>query len=308
MAQETVRGRYAPSPTGHLHLGNARTALLSWLDVRARAGAYVLRVEDLDPHRSKPHFEETQLLDLRWLGLDWDEGPDVGGPFGPYRQSERGQQYLAAMANLPTFPCTCTRRELREATLAPHGTEPVYPGTCRDGPSHPHRATATRWRVPAGTVRVVDRVAGPLQQELASEAGDVLLRRADGAWGYQLAVVVDDAGMRITDVLRGADLLDSTPRQVGLQRALGLGTPSYAHVPLVVATDGSKLGKRSGAPDLTTLRESGVDPRRVVAGLARSCGLVGASVDRVTPAELVRGFELGSIAWDGPCRIDLDAL
>jgi len=249
-----------------------------------------MRVEDLDPQRSKAEHEVAQLDDLRWLGLDWDEGPDVGGAYGPYRQSERHDGYQHALDRLPTFLCTCTRRELREATLAPHGAEPVYPGTCRSVPSHPERAGAVRWRVPDGVVTVVDRVAGTLQQDLARDVGDVLVRRADGAWGYQLAVVVDDAAMGVTDVLRGADLFTSTPRQVALQKALGLPTPSYAHVPLVVSADGAKLSKRDGAPDLTALRESGADPRAVVATLARSCGLVGADVQRVTPSELIPDF------------------
>ena len=291
-----VRGRFAPSPTGRLHLGNARTALLSWLDVRARGGAYVMRVEDLDPQRSKPEHEVAQLADLRWLGLDWDEGPDVGGAFGPYRQSACHDRYADALATLPTFGCTCTRRELRESSLAPHGHEPVYPGTCRLGPSHPGRPAARRWIVPQGVTRVVDRVCGPLEQDVAVEVGDFVLRRGDGAWAYQLAVVIDDAAMGITDVLRGQDLLWSTPRQVALQQALGLSTPRYAHVPLMLGPDGEKLGKRDGAPDLTALRTSGADPQQVVADLARSCGLVGEGIRRVTPRALVADFALERVS------------
>ena len=290
-----VRGRYAPSPTGRFHLGNARTALLSWLDVRARSGRYVMRIEDLDPQRSKAEHERGQLADLRWLGLDWDEGPDVGGEYGPYRQSERADLYEAALEKLATFPCTCTRRQLREATLAPHGAEPVYPGTCRAGVSDCARPAGVRWRVPAGVVEVDDRVFGSRRQDIAAAVGDLLLRRADGAWAYQLAVVVDDAAMAITDVVRGADLIDSTPRQVWLQRALGLPTPAYAHVPIVVGADGRKLGKRDGAPELTTLRHSGVDPRRVVAVLARSCGLVPQGVVEITPQALVSQFSMETV-------------
>ena len=302
--EDSVRGRFAPSPTGHLHLGNARTALLSWLDVRARGGTYVMRVEDLDPQRSKPEHEATQLADLRWLGLDWDEGPDVGGPHGPYRQSECHDRYASALARLPTFGCTCTRRELRESSLAPHGKEPIYPGTCRATPSHPERPAARRWIVPTGTVTVHDRVYGELSQDVAREVGDFVLRRADGAWAYQLAVVVDDAAMGITDVLRGVDLLWSTPRQVALQRALSLPTPAYAHVPLVVGPDGDKLGKRDGAPDLTTLRTSGADPQRVVAVLARSCGLVDEGTTRVTPRALVADFALSRVTAGPADRLD----
>jgi glutamyl-tRNA synthetase len=291
-------GRYAPSPTGRLHLGNARTALLAWLQVRAAGGRFVLRVEDLDPQRSKPEHEQRQLDDLRWLGLDWDEGPDVGGEHGPYRQSQRGELYAAALARLDTYPCTCTRKELRETASAPHGLEPVYPGTCRDGPAHPERPASLRWAVPPGQVCFEDRILGRQCQDVATQVGDFVLRRGDGAWAYQLAVVVDDADMQVTEVLRGADLLDSSARQILLARALGLSqktAPTYAHAPLVVGPDGEKLSKRHGAPDLSELRERGVDPRLVVAVLARSAGLVGRDIDRVRAAELVASFDLGAV-------------
>jgi glutamyl-tRNA synthetase len=291
-------GRYAPSPTGRLHLGNARTALLAWLQVRAAGGRFVLRVEDLDPQRSKPEHEQRQLDDLRWLGLDWDEGPDVGGEHGPYRQSQRGELYAAALARLDTYPCTCTRKELRETASAPHGLEPVYPGTCRDGTAHPERPASLRWAVPPGQVCFEDRILGRQCQDVATQVGDFVLRRGDGAWAYQLAVVVDDADMQVTEVLRGADLLDSSARQILLARALGLSqktAPTYAHAPLVVGPDGEKLSKRHGAPDLSELRERGVDPRLVVAVLARSAGLIGREIDRVRAAELVASFDLGAV-------------
>lgn len=315
-----VRGRYAPSPTGRMHLGNARTALLAWLHVRAAGGAFVLRIEDLDGGRAREGFERFILEDLRWLGLDWDEGPDVGGPHGPYRQSENAARYAAACDRLATYRCMCSRREIREATLAPHGVEPIYPGTCRPGTCRPgtcrpgtcrpgngwqetppppkvapRRPAARRWIVPPGVVRVVDEVVGEVAQDVAAQVGDFVLQRSDGAWAYQLAVVVDDAAMGITHVLRGVDLLDSTPRQVLLQRALGLPTPRYAHVPLLQGPDHEKLSKRQQAPDLGALREGAVDPQRVVAALARSVGLVGPSVMRVQPAELVADFELGAL-------------
>lgn len=254
-----------------------------------------MRVEDLDPGRSRAEHERDQLADLRWLGLDWDEGPDVGGAHGPYRQSERGEHYAAALARLHTFECTCTRRELREATFAPHGREPVYPGTCREGVSHPERPRAIRWHTPPGVMELHDAIQGPQREDVEREAGQFVLRRADGAWAYQLAVVVDDAAMGVTHVLRGADLLHSTARQVLLQRTLGLPTPAHAHVPLVVGPDGEKLGKRHGAPDLTALREGGADPQRVVAALARSVGLVGASVVRVRARALVADFDVTRI-------------
>lgn len=295
-----VRGRYAPSPSGRLHLGNARTALLAWLDARARGGSFVLRVEDIDPQRSKPEHERTQLDDLRWLGLDWDEGPDVGGPHGPYRQSQRSEHYEAALARLATYPCICTRKELRESSLAPHGAEPIYPGTCLGRSIAPGRSASLRWRVPAGTIAFEDRLLGRQHQDVAREVGDFVLRRGDGAWAYQLAVVVDDAAMAITDVVRGADLLDSTARQILLQRTLGYATPRYAHVPLIVGPGGEKLSKRDGAPDLGQLRERGVDPRRVVAALARSCGLLDdPPVERVAARELIAGFSLSRVRAGG---------
>jgi glutamyl-tRNA synthetase len=295
----SIVGRYAPSPTGRLHLGNARTALLAWLQVRAAGGRFVMRVEDLDPQRSKAEHEQRQLDDLRWLGLDWDEGPDVGGPHGPYRQSERAPLYAAALATLDTYPCTCTRKELRETASAPHGAEPVYPGTCAGGPSQPSRLAAglasLRWRTPPGSVCFVDRLLGQRCWDVREEVGDFVLRRADGAWAYQLAVVVDDAAMQVNEVLRGADLWESTPRQILLQRSLGLATPGYTHVPLVLGPDGEKLNKRHGAPDLSALREAGVDPRTVVAGLARTAGLLEAGVERVGASELIPAFDLAKL-------------
>lgn len=301
-----LRGRYAPSPTGRQHLGNARTALLAWLQIRAGGGRFVLRIEDIDPQRAKRTFEDTVLADLRWLGLDWDEGPDVGGPHGPYRQSERGEHYAAALDRLATFRCSCTRRELRDAALAPHGCEPVYPGTCVDGPADPSRPLSLRWRAPPGTARADDTLVGTLEQDVASEIGDFVLRRGDGAWAYQLAVVVDDAAMGITHVLRGEDLWPSTPRQVWLARALGLPTPTWTHVPLVCGPGGEKLSKRDGVPDMASLREGGADPARVVAELARSCGLV-QDAARVHPRELVADFELDALRV-GPHVLDLARL
>ncbi|MBZ5711273.1 tRNA glutamyl-Q(34) synthetase GluQRS [Nannocystis pusilla] len=284
-----VRGRYAPSPTGPLHLGNARTALLAWLDARARGGVFVMRIEDVDFTRARPEYEAQLLLDLRWLGLDWDEGPDVGGAFGPYRQSERGDRYAAALARLDAYPCTCTRRELRALPVTSMTGEPVYPGTCRNGQTRPGRAPALRWRVPPGRVGFVDRLCGEHHQDIARDVGDFVLRRGDGAWAYQLAVVVDDADMAITDIVRGADLLDSTPRQLHLLRALypAVPVPRFAHVPLILGAGGAKLSKRDGAPDLGALREAGASPARVVAALARSVGLVPPDVRELRPSELL---------------------
>jgi len=278
-----------------MHLGNARTALLAWLQMRAAGGAFVLRIEDLDLGRTRPAYEDLLIEDLRWLGLDWDEGPDVGGPHGPYRQSEREPWYTAALARLDTYPCVCSRKEIRAATLAPHGAEPVYPGTCRERPRQSSQGGAWRWRVPQAVVRVEDAWRGAFEQDVAQEAGDFVLRRSDGAWAYQLAVVVDDAAMEVTHVLRGADLLESTPRQVLLQRALGLPTPHYAHAPLLCGPDGEKLSKRHLAPDIAALRTRGGDPERVVAELARSLGLLPRGVARVSARALVADFELARV-------------
>jgi glutamyl-tRNA synthetase len=270
-------------------------------------GRFVLRVEDLDPQRSKPEHEQRQLTDLRWLGLDWDEGPDVGGAHGPYRQSERVDVYAAALARLDTYACTCTRKELRETASAPHGLEPVYPGTCRGGTPHPERPASLRWRVPPGEVCFDDRILGRQCQDVATQVGDFVLRRGDGAWAYQLAVVVDDAAMHVTEVVRGEDLLDSTARQILLARTLGVAVPSYAHAPLVVGPDGEKLSKRHGAPDLSELRERGVDPRLVVAELARSAGLIGPEVERVQAAALIEGFDLRRVDRE-PAVLELRSL
>ena len=291
----SVRGRYAPSPTGRLHLGNVRTALLAWLQIRALSGTFVMRIEDVDRGRSRPHFEDTLLEDLRWLGLDWDEGPDCGGDYGPYRQSECEERYAAALARLDTFPCTCTRKEVRAAAASGSGEEPIYPGTCWNGPTHPERPSSTRWHPPEGAVEVTDARLGTLREDLRAEAGSFLLRRRDGDWAYNLAVVVDDGFMRISHVLRGEDLWTSTPRHVALARALGLPVPQYAHAPLLRGPDGEKLSKRHGAPDVAALREAGEDPRRVVAWLARSVGLVPERVRTVTAQALVADFDVSAI-------------
>ncbi len=286
-----------------MHLGNARTALLTWLDVRSRGGQMVLRIEDNDPTRSRPAFEVEILRDLAWLGLDWDEGPDVGGPCGPYRQSQRTDLYMAALARIEHYPCTCTRAELRALPRGGATGEPVYPGTCRRQVSRPGHPPAWRWRVPDDAVTFDDRVAGSYTQAVAHEVGDFLVRRADGAFAYQLAVVVDDAAMAITAVVRGMDLLDSTPRQILLQQQLGWPTPTYAHVPLILGPGGAKLSKRDGAPDIASLRQAGVRPGRVIAALAQSLGLVGSDVDEVSAAALCRDFAIETLPPDQPLQL-----
>jgi glutamyl-tRNA synthetase len=300
------RGRFAPSPTGQLHLGNARTALLAWLDARARGGAFIMRLEDLDRARVQPGAEAQQLDELAWLGLDWDEGPDRGGPFAPYRQSERTARYDAAIERLlgsgRAFRCACSRADVARAASAPHEEgEPRYPGTCRDvDPAEVTARAEAQGRAPAirfagrgERIDFHDEVHGEVAPDPAG-VDDFVLRRADGTAAYQLAVVVDDAAMQVTRVVRGDDLLSSTPRQIALYRALGLAPPAFAHVPLVVTPGGERLAKRTRPASLATLRARGVGAEVVVGVLAASAGLATAG-QRVTASALVGGFRLAAI-------------
>ncbi|RKH54120.1 tRNA glutamyl-Q(34) synthetase GluQRS [Corallococcus llansteffanensis] len=271
MAAPTMRGRFAPSPTGRMHLGNVRSALLGWLQARAAGGAFLVRIEDLDRARCKPQFVEDLYEDLRWLGLDWDETPLV--------QSARDDVYREAQARLERegliYPCFCTRAEIARAASAPHGLSeegPRYPGTCANltaaqvSERSRTRAPAYRFRARPGEVRFVDDLMGPFVQDVQALVGDFVVRRNDGVASYQLAVVVDDADSRITHVLRGDDLLSSTPRQLQLYEALRLPAPAFLHVPLVLGEDGKRLAKRDGAFALAELRARG-RPREHVLGL-----------------------------------------
>ncbi|MGM0557954.1 MAG: tRNA glutamyl-Q(34) synthetase GluQRS [Myxococcota bacterium] len=284
-----ARGRYAPSPTGPLHLGNVRTALISWLQARLVGGTYIMRNEDLDENRALEGCDEQIYEDLRWLGLDWDEGPDVGGPVGPYDQSERTHFYLDALLRLEeagrVFRCYCSRKDVREAASAPHGSSGViYPGTCRElSPEeaeearqrHPGRTPSWRYRVPPGQTSLEDIVSGPYSQELDRDVGDFVVRRADELYAYQLAVVVDDALMGVTDVVRGDDLLPSTPRQIELFRALELPVPEFWHIPLMYDEEGNRMSKRERSASLARLRdEQDARPEAIVGQLAASLGLV----------------------------------
>jgi glutamyl-tRNA synthetase len=282
VSEATYRGRFAPSPTGDLHLGSIATALVAWASARAAGGRLVLRVEDIDTPRVVPGSEARQLDDLRWLGLDWDEGPDVGGPHSPYRQSERSPRYEGALARLADqgllYYCDCSRAEIAAVASAPHpGDEgPRYPGTCRPFGMTERtwkRPPAIRLRVPEGRVAVEDRLQGRLAQDVAAEVGDFVLKRADGVYAYQLACVADDLAMGITEVVRGADLLGSTPRQVLLAELLGGTAPGFAHVPLVVHADGTRLAKRARGVTLRDHRDAGTDPKDVLELLLRTLGL-----------------------------------
>jgi len=292
------RGRFAPSPTGPLHLGNAWAALLGWLWARAGGGHFALRIEDLDAARCRPEHVEALRRDLDWLGLDFD-GPVVF-------QNRRGELYRAALERLTgqgrAYPCFCSRAEVARAASAPHGRAedgPVYPGTCaalgaaQVAERSRTRPPALRFRAEAGVVAFEDAALGRTTQDVQAEVGDFVVRRNDGVASYQLAVVVDDAEMGMDQVLRGADLLDSTPRQLQLIRALDLPVPAHAHVPLLLGADGRRLARRAGPPTLTELREAGVASERVVGLLARWAGLSEGGPRR--PADLVSGFSLGRL-------------
>lgn len=263
------RGRLAPSPTGFLHLGHARTFWTAQQRTQARGGALVLRNEDLDRSRCKPEFVTALIEDLKWFGFEWQEGPDSGGPFAPYEQSKRFAHYRAALEQLRAggfiYPCTCSRKDIAAAVRAPHAAEddePLYPGTCRNSTLRaPPPAFNWRFRVPDGeTISFEDGHCGPQQFVAGRDFGDFVVWRPDDVPAYQLAVVVDDAAMQITEVVRGADLLKSTARQLLLYRALGEPAPAFYHCPLMTDAAGGRLAKRHDALSLRTLRETGATP------------------------------------------------
>lgn len=309
------RGRFAPTPSGALHVGSARTAVASALSAWSAGGRWILRVEDLDAVRAAPGATAAMLDDLRWLGLDWDEGPDVGGPAGPYAQRERAPLYREALAWLGArglvYPCACSRRDVELAAQAPHGADPVYPGTCRaqDPDAVVARARGlgrgVSWRLrtdpDAPPVVVRDRVGPPFTQRVHRDVGDFVVMRADGVAAYQLAVVVDDLAMGVTEVVRGDDLLASTPRQVLLYAALGGAVPTWAHVPLVLGGDGARLAKRSGSMGIAALRERGVTSAWLRGWLLESLGARDQGSMRASAA----GFAVGAVdpapvVWRSP--------
>lgn len=305
-----IRGRFAPSPTGEMHLGNAWTALLAWLQVRSAGGTMVLRIEDLDPDRSRSIYINELIKDLTWLGLDWNEGPDIGGPYGPYRQDERRTLYQDALDELQAagliYPCYCTRAEL--SASAPHAGEGerVYSGACKNGPPPDRRGRkpALRLNVPPGKIRFNDMVKGEITQDIQVQTGDFVVRRSDGVHAYQLAVVVDDAAMGITHVLRGDDLLASTPRQLLLYKLLGLKTPCFAHVPLLIGRDGHRLSKRHGDLSIAALRRHGAKAKAVTGYLAWKAGQI-REYRPLSACDLIEGFSLGKLPT-GPIIIGED--
>jgi glutamyl-tRNA synthetase len=291
------RGRLAPSPTGFLHVGHARTFFTAWQRARDAGGTLVMRMEDLDPERSRQQFAEAACEDLRWLGIRWQEGPDRGGPHAPYQQSKRMSIYLDAWRTLYRrgflFPCKCSRKDLEAALGAPHeimpgvrtsgkleplDDEPIYPGTCRRNQGYtpqlpgrnaagPDMPTGMNWRfrVPDGeAVEFEDGNLGRQRFVAGVDFGDFAVWRRDGTPSYQLACVADDAEMRITEVVRGADLLKSTARQLLLYRALGLTPPQWFHCRLVLDQNGRRLAKRHDALSLRALRQRGITPMNVL--------------------------------------------
>lgn len=298
----TLVGRLAPSPTGAQHIGNARTYLLAWLSIRSRGGRLVVRMEDIDSPRIKPGAAEQALADLRWLGLDWDAGPDLGGPHAPYVQTARLDRYRAALSSLQqanaVYPCTCTRGDIAAAASAPHvGQEgPRYPGTCAQrqaGDALKLAGEPFAWRFRASHARreLVDLVVGNQTCNVADELGDFVVGKADGTPAYQLAVVVDDRAMGITEVLRGDDLLPSAFRQLELYAHFGWSPPQFAHVPLVIGADGRRLAKRHGDTRLAMLREAGVAPEKLIGLLAWSSGLR-ATAEPCRASDLLVDFDL----------------
>lgn len=305
------RGRFAPTPSGQLHIGNALSALAAWLQIRQAGGEFILRIEDIDKPRSRPAFAEQQQGDLLWLGIDWDEGPRAGGPYAPYEQSKREELYEAALEELQRkgriYPCYCSRSELASIASAPHGLSSegaAYPGFCRHlteeerAEKEAKKTPALRFIMPAEPIAFRDGSSGSPMRYDGDALGDFVVKRADGMYSYQLAVTVDDDAMNITDVLRGADLLDSTPRQLALYEALGKQPPSFTHVPLVVSESGERLSKRDKSLTLASIREGGARPERVVGAIAYMAGWA----DRLQPLtarELIPAYRPPRQA-DGP--------
>lgn len=298
-------GRLAPSPTGAQHIGNARTFLLAWLSIRSRGGRLILRMEDIDSPRIKTGADQQAVDDLRWLGLDWDEGPDVPGANAPYYQTQRLDIYRpvldALIAAEMVYPCTCTRTDIANSASAPHAEHegPIYPGTC----SHRRAADASdlsdrpfSWRLRSQSpgMEYRDLVLGPQSIEPTRTLGDFVVWKSSQTPAYQLAVVADDIAMGVTEVLRGSDLVPSTFRQLELYTFLQRTPPTFAHIPLVVGPDGKRLAKRHGDTRLATLRDAGVRPEDILGLLAWSAGLL-PEIRSIQLAQLLDVFDLAKI-------------
>lgn len=300
----SVVGRFAPSPTGRMHLGNVFAAMMSWLSVRSAGGRWVLRIEDLDPQRSKLEYARLLEDDLHWLGLDWDEGGVDGlGGNGPYLQSLRGEIYEDALEKLKatglTYPCFCTRADIM-AAQAPHQSDGrvIYAGTCRPKimPCHidePERKHATRIFVPDENIDFTDRVYGGQRVNLSRHCGDFVVRRADGAWAYQLAVVVDDIAMGVNEVVRGCDLLLSSAQQIYLYQLFNQTPPEYAHVPLICNLSGQRLSKRDKGLDMGCLKLK-YTPEQILGLLAYTAGIIDRN-EPVSASDLVGQFDWSKI-------------
>lgn len=289
-----MTGRFAPSPSGRMHLGNVFSALLAWCSVRSQGGTMVLRIEDLDPDRCRPEYAEQLKRDLCSLGLDWD----TEAPPQSTRTAAYAECFDALSARGLVYPCYCTRNELHDAS-APHASDgqPIYAGTCREltpeQRAEKTKAPAWRVRVPDKTVEFEDGVFGQQSEDLAAQCGDFILRRADGVYAYQLAVVTDDAAQGVTEVVRGCDLLSSTPRQLWLQRQLGFPAPAYFHVPLLIAPDGRRLSKRDRDLDLGVLLQR-FAAEDLIGRLAFAAGLL-PKAEAVSARELAACFDWSRI-------------
>ncbi|MYB34881.1 MAG: tRNA glutamyl-Q(34) synthetase GluQRS [Gammaproteobacteria bacterium] len=306
----TYRGRYAPSPTGRLHLGNLRTALLAWLHARLSKGRFILRIDDLDTPRNKPGSIEEIIADLHWLGLDWDEGPDIGGTSGPYLQSERLDHYERFFDKLKTadlvFPCICSRKDVQLAQSAPNAgqIDPIYPGTCRPPEGLSQQAAANRkpvsWRFLTRNITITSQagLSESTTVELDRTVGDFVIKRKDGLYAYQFATVVDDGLMGISDIVRGSDLGDSMPRQLALFDALEFPRPRFLHVPLMHDSLGRRMAKRDGSDSLETWKSRDRAPDQLIGELASSCGLMETVrpiscqelLERLSPEDLLRSM------------------
>ncbi len=284
LGNQQHRGRFAPSPTGRMHLGNVYCALLSYLSVKSKGGDWVLRIEDLDPQRSKQEYARWIEDDLQWLGLDWDEGGTKGGAYAPYYQSERSDYYASLFMSIKaqTYPCFCRRADLLAAS-APHASDGrvLYAGTCKHLSTEQinerlqKQKPAIRLQMPHQVMEFTDGMYGYQSVDLQDFYGDFVLRRTDGTYAYQLAVVADDAAMHITEVVRGNDLLSSTPAQLYLYKLLGLQAPSFTHVPLLMSSkSGERLSKRDDSLSMEALRTRGVNPQQILGMLAHKVGLL----------------------------------